>query len=439
MKSMKRDKEIDVFWFRRDLRLHDNKALYHALKQGKPLLLLFVFDDYILDPLPANDHRVTFLYNTLSAMHQELSEVGGGLEIRRGKPVEVIHELIHTYRVGSVFCNADHEPYGINRDKEVKELLAGKGINFYQYLDHLIMDKSEVVKPEGTPYQVFTPYSKRWKEKLEEKHLEQYHSQELLKDADIVSDGSFPAMADIGMEKSSLSAPPLKMDEVLIRNYHRQRDIPAINGTSRLGVHLRFGTLSIRELIRKGLQWNDTYLNELIWREFYAMILWHYPDVVTRSFKSAYDRIQWRNDENEFEAWKHGKTGFPMVDAGMRQLSTTGFMHNRLRMVTASFLSKHLLIDWRWGEAWFAENLFDYELSSNNGGWQWSAGTGCDAAPYFRIFNPMAQQKKFDPEGLFVAKWVPEQNEKDYPRPIVDHAFARDRCLKVYKEALQNE
>ncbi|TVR38771.1 MAG: deoxyribodipyrimidine photo-lyase [Bacteroidia bacterium] len=436
---MKKDVEINLFWFRRDLRFTDNKALFHALEPGKPIMLLFVFDDDILDPLPANDHRVTFIYDTLSAMHKKVAGQGGGLEVRRGKPMEVLHELIHTYRIRSVFCNADHEPYGIHRDEEVKKLLDSKGVGFYQYLDHLIMEKSEVVKPDGTPYQVFTPYSKRWKDNLEEKHLKQYHCTELLKDAVFVTDSHFPEMDDIALERSSLSAPALRLDEMLIRNYHRQRDIPSINGTSRLGVHLRFGTLSIRELVGKGLQWNDTYLNELIWREFYAMILWHYPDVVTKSFKSAYDRIRWRNNEKEFEAWKHGMTGFPMVDAGMRQLSNTGYMHNRLRMVTASFLSKHLLIDWRWGEAWFAEKLFDYELSSNNGGWQWSAGTGCDAAPYFRIFNPVAQQKKFDPEGKYITRWVPEIHEMDYPPPIVDHALARDRCLKVYKEALQNE
>jgi deoxyribodipyrimidine photo-lyase len=314
--------------------------------------------------------------------------------------------------------------------------LASNGISFEQGLDHLIFNKDEVLKNDGTPYLVYTPYSRRWKELLEPRHLTEYPSENLLGNCLKDSFPEMPSLAELGFKPSGLPMPDLKIKEEVIRHYDKTRDFPALSGTSRLGPALRFGLVSIRHLVRQAREWNATFLNELIWREFYAMILMHFPKVVNTSFRPEYDRIEWRNNEKEFERWKEGQTGFLMVDAGMRQLAATGFMHNRLRMITASFLTKHLLIDWRWGEAWFAEKLFDFELSSNNGGWQWSAGTGTDAAPYFRIFNPTEQQKKFDPEGIFVKKWVPELDTEKYPEPIVDHKAARERCLAVYKRAL---
>ncbi len=436
---MKEELSYVVFWFRRDLRLNDNKGLYHALKSGKKVLALFIFDDCILDHLPADDHRVYFIYQVLNAMQNTLKKNGKVFMLKRGKPRKVFRQLLKQYNIGAVYCNADHEPYGIERDKQVRQILMDNGVGFEQYLDHLVMGKGDVLKKDQSPYHVYSPYSRRWKEHLTDEKVKHYASEEKLSQLADFRDVTFPALEKMGLKEATLHAPPLQIDEGLIRDYHKYRDYPAKEGTSRLGVHLRFGTVSIRALVRKAVAWNDTFLNELIWREFYAMLLYHYPKVVDQAFKSGYDRIEWRNDEREFRLWQNGLTGYPMVDAGMRQLTQTGYMHNRLRMVTASFLSKHLLIDWRWGEAWFAEKLFDYELSSNNGGWQWSAGTGCDAAPYFRIFNPATQQKKFDPDAAFICQWIPELDSTDYPKPMVDHSLARERCLKAYRKALDKQ
>ncbi|MEE4178472.1 MAG: deoxyribodipyrimidine photo-lyase, partial [Bacteroides sp.] len=424
---------ISIFWFRRDLRLHDNKALYKALQGPLPVLPLFIFDDAILEPLPKNDHRVEFIYPTLEGINGQLRKVGSGILVRKGNPFEVFQQLIQQFDIEAVYSNADHEPYGMKRDEKVRALLASNGIAFEQALDHLILNKDEVLKSDGTPYLVFTPYSRRWNEMLEPRHLAEFRSENLLDKCIKDSFHAMPSLAELGFKPSGLPMPDLKIKEEEIRHYDKTRDFPALNGTSRLGPALRFGLISIRHLVRQAREWNATFLNELIWREFYAMILMHFPRVVYASFRPEYDRIEWHNNEQEFERWKEGRTGFPMVDAGMRQLAATGYMHNRLRMITASFLTKHLLIDWRWGEAWFAEKLFDFELSSNNGGWQWSAGTGTDAAPYFRIFNPTEQQKKFDPEGIFVKEWIPELDSENYPEPIVDHKAARERCLAVYK------
>ncbi len=427
---------IVLFWFRRDLRLHDNKGLFHALNSGKSVLPVFIFDEHILDPLPQDDHRVNFIYDTLKEMHGELQRSGRGLLVLKGKPEAVMPELLSKYNISCIYCNEDHELYGRERDESIAVLCKKQGVGFYGFLDHLVAGKDHVLTAEGNPYKVFTPYSRAWKTVIGEKHTGNYSSEKFLEAFEETGHLGFPELKDIGFTESAFKAAPLEIKEHLIRNYHETRDVPALDGTSRLGVHLRFGTVSIRELVRKARQWNETFLNELIWREFYAMILWHFSFVDGRAFKPAYDRIEWRNDEREFEAWKAGRTGYPMVDAGMRQINETGYMHNRLRMVVASFLSKHLLIDWRWGEAYFAKKLFDFELSSNNGGWQWSAGTGCDAAPYFRIFNPTTQQSKFDPHGEFVSKWIPELKTGGYPEPIVDHKMARERCLMVYKQAL---
>ncbi len=430
---------VTIIWFRRDLRLNDNKALYYALKENKNVLPLFVFDENIIGALPADDHRVSFIYDALEDMNRQLTKLGSGLLVKRGKPMEVLQSLCEKIPVQSIYCNRDHEPYGRERDDELARFLKKEGVAFRQYTDHLIMGADEVLKQDEKPYQVFTPYGQRWRELLTEDHLKAYDASDLFSHFSSRELAHFPSRKELKQKESLLKEPRKKFDQAHISRYDENRDYPAREGTSRLGVHLRFGTISPREVVKTGRQWNQTFVNELIWREFYAMIMWYYPQVVTRSFKAKYDHIKWRNNEEEFERWKRGLTGYPMVDAGMRQLSETGYMHNRLRMLTASFLSKHLLIDWRWGEAWFGEKLFDYELSSNNGGWQWSAGTGCDAAPYFRIFNPETQQKKFDPAGDFVRAWVPEIDTMDYPGPIVDHRSARERCLTAYRKALDKQ
>lgn len=426
-----------VFWFRRDLRLHDNAGLYNALQAGKPVLPLFIFDEEILEPLPENDHRVSFIFDAISNMHHSLKSEGRGILVEKGRPLEVFKRLVAHYDVEVVYCNADHEPYGIKRDEQIEEFLKEQGIGFHSYLDHLITGKNEILTGEGNPYRVFTPYSRTWRSNLQANHTKHYPSEEGLHLFLALKEWNFPSLKSIGFKLSELKAPPLEINSEKIKQYDQTRDIPSLDGTSRLGVHLRFGTLSIRDLVREALNLNDTFMNELIWREFYAMILWHYPHVVSEAFKPQYDRIEWLDSVEDFEKWKVGMTGYPMVDAGMRQINATGYMHNRLRMVVASFLSKHLLIDWRWGEAYFAEKLFDFELSSNNGGWQWSAGTGCDAAPYFRIFNPASQQKKFDPQQRFIRQWIPEFGTDKYPQPVVDHSMARARCLAAYQKALK--
>ena len=427
---------ISVFWFRRDLRLHDNKAFRKALKGPLPVLPLFIFDEDILEPLAVKDHRVEFIHQTLAGINKELGKEGSGILVKMGKPLEIFKQLIEDYDIESVYSNADHEPYGMERDEKVRALLASHGIGFEQDLDHLIFGKSEVLKSDGSPYLVFTPYSRRWKELLDDRHLARYSSESLLNNCLKEPFPELLPLERLGFKPSGMPMPAAEVREDIIRHYDKTRDFPAMDGTSRLGPALRFGLVSIRQLVKQAREWNQTFLNELIWREFYAMILIHFPKVVKTSFKPEYERIEWRNNEQEFERWKEGRTGYPMVDAGMRQLSATGYMHNRLRMITASFLTKHLLIDWRWGEAWFAGKLFDFELSSNNGGWQWSAGTGTDAAPYFRIFNPIEQRKKFDPEEKFIRHWIPELDTPDYPDPMVDHKFARERCLAAYKKAL---
>ncbi len=431
---------LAVFWFRRDLRLFDNKGLFQALQSGHPVLPLFIFDDHILSDLPPGDHRLAFICQALTDMEDKLKQSGGGVLIKRGRPADIFKELLTRFKVAAVYCNADHEPYGRKRDHEIESWLKKSNIPFFSFLDHLVMGVDEVCKEDGSPYQVFTPYSRRWKTLMQQHHLKHYPSEKLLHPETLaIFAGMEPSIDQSLPVRSNLTAPPLVIDKEVIIAYDQWRDYPWHDGTTRLGVHLRFGTLGIRHLMRQVGGLSSVFMNELIWREFYAMIMWNYPEVVHASFKPAYDRIEWRNNEDEFEAWKDGKTGYPLVDAGMRQLKHTGFMHNRLRMVTASFLSKHLLIDWRWGEAWFAALLFDYELSSNNGGWQWSAGTGCDAAPYFRIFNPLTQAKRYDSKQQFVQMWLPEFSSGSYPLPMVDHRFARERCLKTYRRALQPE
>ncbi len=429
---------VSIFWLRRDLRLHDNAGLFQALNSPWPVLPIFIFDTGILDSLEdKKDARVEFIYEALKKIQEQLSRFGSTMDVRYGKPEEIFRQLIKDYEVKAVYTNNDYEPYAIKRDDHIKILLEKNNISFYSFKDQVIFEKKEIVKDDGLPYTVFTPYSKKWKSGLGPKSFESYNTEEHFDRFLKQPVKPFPELADLGFERTGTEFPPGDWDPNLILKYKEQRDIPSIRGTSRLSVHLRFGTISIRELAKNAGELNETFLNELIWREFYQMILWHFPRVVDLAFKPAYDHIKWRNNEQEFEAWCEGRTGYPIVDAGMRELNTTGFMHNRVRMIVASFLSKNLLIDWRWGEAYFAKKLLDYDLAANNGGWQWAAGAGCDAAPYFRIFNPYLQTEKFDPQLKYIKQWVPEWQEFNYPPPIVDHVVARKRCLDVYGKALK--
>ena len=432
---------LNIFWFRRDLRLYDNAGLYHALKQGKPVLPIFIFDKNILDELEEKtDARVSFIHLALEEMQRQLKGIGSTLEVYYGRPFDVYKELLQKYTVHTVYTNHDYEPYAIERDNQIAKFLGVSNIPFHTYKDQVIFEKNEVIKDDGKPYSVFTPYSKRWKSIVNPFYLKSYPVSDYYNNFFKQKTVAVPSLVSIGFKKSRQDFPSSDPEEEIIKKYDKQRNIPGIDGTSRMGVHLRFGTVSIRQLAVKASKLNEVYLNELIWREFYQMILWHYPKVGKgQAFHHEYDLIKWRNNEEEFEKWCNGMTGYPIVDAGMRELNATGFMHNRVRMIVASFLSKHLLIDWRWGEAYFAGKLLDFDLASNNGGWQWAAGSGCDAAPYFRIFNPYLQTKKFDPELKYVRKWVPELEEFSYPQPIVEHEFARKRCLEVYTAAVKKD
>ena len=430
-------KQISIFWFRRDLRLDDNAGLYHALKKGIPVLPIFIFDKNILDKLEdKNDGRVEFIHQAILSLNEKLIEFGSSIKVFYSTPEKVFKDLTKEYTIQSVFTNHDYEPYADERDGAVKDFLRKHKIEFKTYKDQCIFEKEEVTKDDGKPYTVFTPYSRKWKLRLTDFHVKAYPNKKYFKHFIQTKTFDVPTLNDMGFEKSGLEFPLTTISKSIVTNYKEQRDFPAIKGTSKLSVHLRFGTVSIRALAKQALVLNETWLNELIWRDFYMMILYHFPHAAKNSFKPQYDRIEWRNNESEFKAWCEGKTGFPIVDAGMRELNETGFMHNRVRMIVASFLVKDLLIDWRWGEAYFAKKLLDFDLSANNGGWQWAAGSGCDAAPYFRVFNPTEQTKKFDPKYEYIKKWIPEFNTAKYPKPIVDHASARIRVLAVYKEAL---
>jgi deoxyribodipyrimidine photo-lyase len=429
---------VNIFWFRRDLRLNDNAGLYHALKSGRPVVPVFIFDRNILDELEdRTDRRVEFIHQQLLLMQKQLLAIGSTLDVRYGTPESVYKDLLNDYSIETIFTNHDYEPYARERDAAIEKLLQKNGIAFSTFKDQVIFEKNEVMKDDGKPYTVFTPYSRKWKATITPFHLKPYPSRKYFSNFLKQPDRIIISLEEMGFKAVGLSFPDKEWKGQIIRNYKEQRDIPSAEGTSRLSVHLRFGTISIRELAGEAGALNDTFLNELIWRDFYQMILRHFPQVVDRSFKPEYDKIKWRNNEKEFEAWCNGQTGYPIVDAGMRELNTTGYMHNRVRMIVASFLTKHLLIDWRWGEAYFAKKLLDYDLAANNGGWQWAAGSGCDAAPYFRIFNPYLQTKKFDPELKYIKKWVPEFEELTYPKPIVEHEAARKRCLAVYGAALK--
>ncbi|MBS1575850.1 MAG: deoxyribodipyrimidine photo-lyase [Bacteroidetes bacterium] len=429
---------VNIFWFRRDLRLSDNAGLYHALKDNNPVVPLFIFDRNILDELEdRTDRRVEFIYKAIEEMQRQLVKIGSTMDVRYGTPAAVYKELFAEYKIEKVFTNHDYEPYAKKRDREVNEILRLRNIPFHTYKDQVIFEKGEIVKDDLNPYTVFTPYSRRWKSLLNDFYLRSYPDKKYYSNFYKQAAKEIPSLRSMNFKTTDEYFPSKSWEKETIKKYDEQRNFPFIEGTSRLSVHLRFGTISIRELAREAGGLNETYLNELIWRDFYQMILWHFPHVESRSFKPEYDKMKWRNHEKEFEAWCEGQTGYPIVDAGMRQLNTTGYMHNRVRMVVASFLTKHLLIDWRWGEAYFAKKLLDYDLAANNGGWQWAAGSGCDAAPYFRIFNPDLQTKKFDSHLKYIRKWVPEFEELTYVKPIVEHESARKRCLEAYSAALK--
>tara|TARA_R110000868_G_scaffold145181_4_gene365295 strand:+ start:83049 stop:84359 length:1311 start_codon:yes stop_codon:yes gene_type:complete len=432
--------KVAVFWFRRDLRIDDNIGFLAALKGGHPVLPIFIFDKEILDKLPKNDARVSFIYETIQNMKNELQKLTNStIALFYTTPEAVFTELCTTYDIQKVYTNRDYEPYALKRDAIIKEVLAQKNIEFKSYKDQVVFEKDDIVKDDGTPYVVYTPFKNKWKSKFNaNEYLQVYDTRAYLNN--LLKNKALPELqlSDIGFEPSTIKVPEYNSSPALIQNYEDTRNFPAIeNGTSRIGPHLRFGTVSIRNIMKKAIaEKNEVYWSELIWREFFMQILWHFPHTVNKAFRPKYDRIEWRNNEVEFEKWTNGQTGYALVDAGIRELNATGYMHNRVRMLVASFLCKHLLIDWRWGEAYFAEKLLDFDLSANVGNWQWAAGSGVDAAPYFRIFNPMTQIEKFDKQKEYINKWVPELQELTYPNKMVDHKMARERCLTAYKEAL---
>lgn len=425
--------KISVCWFRRDLRLEDNSALFHALNSGFPVLPVFIFDSDITTDLKNDDKRLIFIYDTIYKLKQNLESVNSDLLVFRGRPVEVFSQLFSQYEIDSVYAGIDYEPYSISRDDQVKTVCNVHGASFHEFHDHVVLAPSSVLKPDGNPYHVFTPYSKNWMQRFKLNIETVYPSEAFLNNFLQLAPVTFPTPGELGIDWHPVEFPGTLPAAGIIGNYDKTRDFPGLDKTSRLGIHLRFGTISVRNLACTAYSLNQTFLNELIWREFYQMILYFHPRVVTRSFKPAYDRMQWLNRPEDFAAWCEGRTGYPIVDAGMRQLVQSGYMHNRVRMITASFLTKHLLIDWRWGEAFFAQHLLDYELASNNGGWQWAAGSGCDAAPYFRVFSPARQQESFDPDGTYLRKWLPDFSpSKPYIKPIIEHSFARERAISIF-------
>ncbi len=438
---MEKKDRISVFWFRRDLRLEDNTALNRALESGHRVLPIFIFDQEILQELPVDDARVGFIYELLEKINSRLGERGAALKVFKGRVLEVWKQILKEWKVQGVYANRDYEPYALERDKAVAELLKGQGISFQTFKDQVVFEGSEILKNDGLPYHVFTPYKNKWLATFQERGFGNEHRRQTASEEEGAKGSfyraafDFPSLESLGFRPSPIRVRPFDLSSA--DRYEQQRDFPGIEGTSRLGPHLRFGSVSVREIIRSLGPGHSVFLSELIWREFFMQILFHYPRVVHENFNPKYNGIKWRNDKTEFERWCLGETGYPLVDAGMRELNETGFMHNRVRMITAGFLCKHLLIDWRWGEAYFAAKLLDYELSSNNGNWQWSAGTGCDAAPYFRIFNPAEQLKKFDKDLTYVRRWIPELGTASYPKPMVDHKMARERALETYRSGME--
>lgn len=426
-----------IFWYRRDLRVDDNHGLYKALSENENVQPIFIFDKNILERLKKNDARVSFIHQQLLKINNLFKREKSSLLMFYGTPLEVFKQLSEKYKINKIYTNKDYEPYGMARDQEIKSYLNSQDIKFNSFKDHVIFEEDEITKADGTPYKVYTPFSKKWILKFKEEKQVNYPTEKYLKNLKRAEGNSFLTLSDIGFSKTNITLPEFDINENLINEYEATRNFPGIDGTSKIGLHLRFGSISIRKTVLKASQSeNITFLKELIWREFFMNILWHFPHTVTKAFKPKYDFVEYINNEQEYKKWCEGNTGYPLVDAGMRELNETGFMHNRVRMLVGSFLCKHLLIDWRWGEAYFAEKLLDFELSSNIGNWQWVAGCGVDAAPYFRIFNPTTQVLKFDKELKYIKKWVPEHQELTYTQPIVEHKAARERCLQTYKQAL---
>ncbi len=470
-----------LVWMRRDLRCDDHAALYHALRRYERVYCAFVFDTGILDALPSRgDRRVAFIHASVQALDEGLRQLaarsgapGGGLIVRHGPARECIVQLARSLGVREVLANRDYEPEAIARDRHVAEALRAEGIAFSDYKDQVLLERDEVLTRQGQPYSVFTPYKRAWLDRLDAFQRTPYPVERHARHLAAPPPGeTLPSLARLGFALADPGALPLPAGmqgaQRLLRDfaprmaaYHEARDYPGRKGVSYLSVHLRFGTVSIRQLAdlaarqaAQGCAGAQAWLSELAWRDFYFMILWHHPHVVTQSFRPAYDRVQWDDAPELWQAWCEARTGYPLVDAAMRQLRQTGYMHNRLRMVVASFLTKDLGIDWRRGERYFAEHLNDYDLAANNGGWQWAASTGCDAQPWFRIFNPVTQSQKFDPGGAFIRRYLPELAQvpdahihfpaamkplelqacglrlgQDYPLPVVDHASARERTL----------
>ncbi len=449
-----------LVWFRRDLRLFDHAALHHALTSSQQIICVFIFDTTILDSLPRADRRVAFIWDSLRQLKLELNQLGSDLIIRHGRPVELIPQLAAEFQADAVFANRDTEPAALTRDKLVADQLACYDKTLHLFKDQVIFERDEILTQTGQMYQVFTPYKRAWLAKVNDDVVMSFPIRPHLHRLKKLTPEVMPALHSLGFDEIDVAnlKPGMDGGELLfnefctrIHQYHEARDYPAVKGVSYLSVHLRFGTVSIRELVRSAIQLGSvgaqTWLAELIWREFYQQLLWHRPDLVTHTFKPVYDAIPFPNDAALFRAWCEGLTGYPIVDAAMRQLNQTGFMHNRLRMITASFLVKDLLVDWRWGERYFAEKLNDFDLASNNGGWQWAASTGCDAQPYFRIFNPTTQSKRYDPQGKFIRRYCPELAMLDdktihapgilahYPAAIVDHATQRIAALQLFQKS----
>jgi deoxyribodipyrimidine photo-lyase len=436
---------INIFWFRRDLRWDDNAGLYHALYQAKlqglQVLPIFIFDKTILSQSEnKEDRRVDFIHQTLTRLQTDLVAKGKSLWVQFGTPTEVFEKLFSEFQINAVYTNHDYGPKANARDAAVEKIALKNNATYHHFKDQVIFEKEEVIKDDGSPYTIYTPYANKWRTVWAANTPKKFPSEKLLDYFLNTKAFQIPTLKDIGFEKTDLVIPPMQFDKNLVKKYTEQRNFPALNATTHLSVHLRFGTISARTLALETQSLNATFFNEMIWRDFYHMILWHFPQIADgKSFKPKYDFIEWRNNEKEFEAWCEGRTGYPIVDAGMRELNTTGFMHNRVRMIVASFLTKHLLIDWRWGEAYFAQKLLDFDLAANNGGWQWASGSGCDAAPYFRVFNPRLQTEKFDKELKYIRRWIPELDSLDYPKPIVVHEEARERVLAAYAKALKDK
>lgn len=426
-----------LFWFRRDLREADNAGFFHALSDANDVLPAFVFDQNIIDKLPKNDARVSFIHKHISKLDNIFREKGSGMLVKKGNPLDCILTWCETHNITAVYTNEDYEPYARERDAEIQRKLAAIRVTFKTFKDQVLFAPNEVLKKDGTPYKVYTPYSRIWLAQMEEMGVPCFPSETLLDNLFKSEFENIPSLEALGFSKGQHEIPTASESKSMMDAYDETRNFPSMDSTSKLGIYLRFGAVSIREIIKKARKSTQpTFLKELVWREFFMQILWHYPHTTKSSFKPQYDRIDWRNNEADFKKWCEGKTGYPLVDAGMRELNQTGFMHNRVRMLVGSFLCKHLLIDWRWGEAYFAEKLLDYEQSSNVGNWQWVAGSGVDAAPYFRVFNPTEQVKKFDKDHKYIQKWVPEYQSLTYPKQMVDHKMARERCLQTYKAGL---